>query len=294
MNNDKIVVGLGEVLWDCLPEGMTLGGAPANFAFHAAQYGCYGVVASAIGCDTNGNKLLVKLEEYGLQHVIARTDKQTGIVDVKFDTPGCPRYDIIEDVAWDVIPFTEAMLQLAQRCDAVCFGTLAQRSKQSRATIYEFLDAMPDKSLRVYDANIRQHFFSENVITESLKRCDVLKVNDSELALFCSLFGIDGQDIETKCRILIEEYSLNMIILTCGDKGSYVITKNEESFIPSTQVDVVDTVGAGDSFTAAFIAAVLDGRSLIDAHRFAAAVSEYVCTQTGATPQWNDVLMSIK
>lgn len=293
MNKDKVIVGLGEVLWDSLPEGMVLGGAPANCAFHASQYGCCGVVASAVGRDFLGDRVLSELESKDVEHVIARNDMPTGVVEVSLDMSGSPQYDIKENAAWDAIPYSGPMRQLAMRCDAVCFGTLAQRSVQSRSTIYNFLDAMPATSMRVFDANLRQRFYSEPIITESLRRSNVLKINEAELGVFCDMYGVGECDLNCSCLSLIDKFALDAVILTCGSEGSYVITKNESSYLPTPCVTVADTVGAGDSFTAAFISAMLGGRSLRDAHHIAVEVSAYVCTQHGATPLWNDSLRSM-
>lgn len=290
MNRDKVIVGLGEVLWDCLPEGMVLGGAPANCAFHASQYGWRGVVVSAVGRDASGDNVISTLEDRGVEHVIARSDMPTGTVEVRLDTAGSPEYDIRKDVAWDAIPYSEDMKILAQRCNAVCFGSLAQRDERSRTTIYRFLDAAKNASLRVFDANLRQSFYSEGIITASVKRCNVLKINNDELSVFCGMYGLKNKSVKDSCAYLLEYFSLEILILTCGSGGSYIFSGTDMSYLPTPNVSVQDTVGAGDSFTAAFISAILDGRTIDEAHQLAVSVSSFVCTQSGAMPVWADSL----
>lgn len=290
MNKEKVIVGLGEVLWDCLPDGMVLGGAPSNCAFHASQYGWRGVVVSAVGHDALGDDVILTLEDRGVEHVIERSNMLTGMVEVQLDADGTPEYDIKRNVAWDAIPYSEDMNLLAQRCDAVCFGSLAQRDERSRATIYRFLDTAQNASLRVFDANLRQHYYSEDIIVASLKRCNVLKINQEEFSVFCEMYGIENKSLRDSCTCMIDSFSLEMLILTCGSDGSYIFSGTDRSYFPTPSVSVQDTVGAGDSFTAAFISAILDGRSVDEAHRLAVSVSSYVCTQRGAMPVWADSL----
>lgn len=199
---------------------------------------------------------------------------------------GIPQYIIKEGVAWDNIPFTPELEALARNTCAVCFGSLAQRSAVSRNTINRFIDTMPkdNGTLIVFDANLRQSFYSEDVLEQSMMRCNVLKINDEEFPIVCRISGITGSDPENQCRALLNRYNLKILILTCGVNGSYIFTPDAMSFLPTPQVKVADTVGAGDSFTAAFTASILSGLPVPAAHRKAVDVSAFVCTQNGAMP----------
>lgn len=281
-----IVVGMGEALWDVLPEGKKIGGAPANFAYHAAQFGLRSCVVSAVGNDDSGREILDTLTEKGLNYLIEMVDYPTGTVQVELDGAGIPQYDIKEDTAWDNIPYTPELRELAGKARAVCFGSLAQRSETSRNTINRFLDDMPEEEGRlvVFDVNLRQNFYTKEILSRSMRRCDVLKINDEEITEVSRLFGIPGSDFEEISRRLLERFNLKMLILTCGVKGSYVFTPDGASFQPTPKVNVADTVGAGDSFTASFISAILKGKSVAEAHALAVETSAFVCTQKGAMP----------
>lgn len=284
-NNNKFVVGIGEVLWDVLPEGKKLGGAPANFAYHVSQFGLSSRVVSAIGNDKLGAEIERDFSEKGLEGIIEKVAYPTGTVQVSLDDNGVPNYTIKENVAWDNIPFTTALKELAQHTCAVSYGSLAQRNIVSRETIHAFLDAMPKEgAYKIFDINLRQNFYTKDIICESLERCNVLKINDEELVAVSRLFGYPGIDLQDKCWILLAKYDLKMLILTCGVNGSYVFTPGHVSFVETPKVAVADTVGAGDSFTAAFVSAVLRGLSVSEAHKLAVNVSAYVCTQNGAMP----------
>lgn len=284
-NNNKYVVGIGEVLWDVLPEGKKLGGAPANFAYHVSQFGLNSRVVSAIGNDKLGAEIERDFSEKGLEGIIEKVAYPTGTVQVSLDDNGVPNYTIKENVAWDNIPFTTALKELAQHTCAVSYGSLAQRNIVSRETIHAFLDAMPKGgAYKIFDINLRQNFYTKDIICESLERCNVLKINDEELVAVSRLFGYPGIDLQDKCWILLAKYDLKMLILTCGVNGSYVFTPGHVSFVETPKVTVADTVGAGDSFTAAFVSAILRGLSVSEAHKLAVNVSAYVCTQNGAMP----------
>lgn len=284
MNN--VVVGMGEALWDVLPEGKKIGGAPANFAYHVSQFGLTSCVVSAVGPDALGKEIQENLTSKGLNHLIAEVPYPTGTVQVEIDQAGVPQYEIKENVAWDNIPYTSQLEALAKRTQAVCFGSLAQRNVVSRETIDRFLDAMPqtEDSLVVFDVNLRQGFYNKEILCNSMKRCNILKINDEELVTVSRMFGYPGIDLQDKCWILLGKYNLKMLILTCGINGSYVFTPGNVSFQPTPKVDVADTVGAGDSFTAAFIASILKGKSVAEAHSIAVRTSAFVCTKDGAMP----------
>ena len=256
MNN--IIVGMGEALWDVLPEGKKIGGAPANFAYHVSQFGFDSRVVSAVGNDELGDEIMSVFKEKKLNTQIERVDYPTGTVQVTLDAEGVPCYEIKEGVAWDNIPFTDELKRLALNTRAVCFGSLAQRNEASRATINRFLDTMPeiDGQLKIFDINLRQDFYTKEVLRDSFQRCNVLKINDEELVTISRMFGYPG-----------------------------VV-----SFQETPKVPVADTVGAGDSFTAAFCASILNGKPVPEAHKLAVEVSAYVCTQSGAMPELPQVL----
>lgn len=290
----NFVVGIGEALWDILPEGKKLGGAPANFAYHVSQFGLRSQVVSAIGGDKLGNEILENFRCKKLNTLIEKVEYPTGTVQVQLDNEGVPCYDIKENVAWDNIPFTDKLKKLAKQTCAVCYGSLAQRNIISRETINAFLDAMPDRKGRykIFDINLRQGFFTKETLCNSMEKCNILKINDEELVTISRMFGYPGIDLQDKCWILLAKYNLEMLILTCGVNGSYVFTPGNVSFVETPKVEVADTVGAGDSFTAAFIAAILNGKSVPEAHQLAVNVSAYVCTQHGAMPELPDFLIN--
>lgn len=278
---------MGEALWDILPEGRQIGGAPANFAFHAGQLGFESVAVSAVGNDTLGDEIVGSFDARGLRHLLERVDYPTGTVRVSLDATGVPRYEIREGVAWDNIPWTDQLRALAERTGVFCFGTLAQRAGVSRAAICGFLEHMPDDDgrLKVFDINLRQHFFDREIILRSLEKCNILKINDDEYEVLRPMLELEGDSLEADCRDLLHRFGLRSLVLTCGASGSHIFTAEEHSWLETPKVEVADTVGAGDSFTAAYCAAILSGKSLCEAHRLAVDVSAYVCTQHGAMPR---------
>ena len=285
MNKD-LVIGMGEVLWDVLPDGKKLGGAPCNFAYHVSQFGLDSCAISAIGDDPLGKEIIKNLDAKGVKYHIDTVPYPTGTVQVELDADGVPQYEIKENVAWDNIPYTDTLYEIAKDACAVCYGSLAQRSVVSRETINRFIDKMPcdDECLKVFDVNLRQGFYNKEILVSSMERCNVLKINDEELVTVSRMFGYPGIDLQDKCWILLGKYNLKMLILTCGINGSYVFTPGKVSFLPTPKVKVEDTVGAGDSFTAAFIASILKGESVEEAHNKAVETSAFVCTQKGAMP----------
>lgn len=289
-----IVVGMGEALWDVLPEGKKIGGAPANFAYHVSQFGLNSRVVSAVGNDKLGAEILENFKEKNLNCIIETIPYPTGTVQVELDAEGVPCYEIKEGVAWDNIPYTVTLQELACHTRAICFGSLAQRSVVSRETINRFLDAMPEEEnvLKIFDINLRQNFYTKDILCNSFQRCNVLKINDEELVTVSRMFGYPGIDLRDKCWILLAKYNLKMLILTCGVNGSYVFTPGKVSFVETPKVEVADTVGAGDSFTAAFVSAILKGKSVPEAHKLAVDTSAFVCTQHGAMPILPDELKS--
>lgn len=285
-NKEKFIIGIGEALWDVLPDGKKIGGAPANFAYHVSQFGFKSKVISAVGSDSLGEELLDKFNSRGLNCEVANVPYPTGTVQVELDPNGVPMYEIKEGVAWDNIPFTPELETLAKQCRAVCFGSLAQRSVASRETINSFIDAMEDSddTLKIFDVNLRQGFYTKETICTSMEKCNILKINDEELVAVSRMFGYPGIDLQDKCWILLGKFNLKMLILTCGVNGSYVFTPGNVSFVATPSVEVADTVGAGDSFTATFVSSILMGKSVREAHQRAVRVSAFVCTQHGAMP----------
>ena len=288
----RYIVGLGEALWDVLPDGKKLGGAPANFAYHAAQFGLDTIAISALGEDKLAEETIEALKEHHLNYLMPRVPYPTGTVQVTLTGEGIPTYDIKENVAWDNIPFNDEMMEIAKNARAVCFGSLAQRNVVSRENIHKFLDATPDDCVKIFDINLRQQFYTKEVIKESLKRCNILKINDEELVLIGRMFGYPGLDIENKCWLILGKYNLDMLVLTCGTNGSYVFTPGQMSFQETPKVEVADTVGAGDSFTGSFCASILNGKPVPEAHKTAVQVSAFVCTQNGAMPTYPDTLVA--
>lgn len=287
------IVGLGEILWDIFPERKVIGGAPANFAYHVSQFGYNGYAVSAVGDDLLGKEILECLAEKELNYLIETTDYPTGTVNVKLNKEGVPEYEICENVAWDNIPFTAKAENLAKNTGTVSFGSLAQRNNVSRKTIKKFLKNMPENSLKIFDINLRQHFYTKELIHESLELSNILKINDEEIMLVAGLYDYKINNEQDICKRLLENYNLDIIILTKGTDGSFVFTQKETSYQPTPKVHVADTVGAGDSFTAAFVASYIRGERIQDAHQLAMEVSAYVCTQHGAMPELPDAYLEL-
>lgn len=280
----NVVVGIGELLWDVFDSHKIVGGAPSNFAYHVSQFGMEGYAISAIGNDELGDEISKFLSTKKLNPLVSVNNYPTGTVFVKLSGAGIPSYTITEDVAWDYIPLTAEAKDLATKADAVCFGTLAQRNEASRKTIYDFISLMSPNALKIYDINLRLNYFNLEIISKSISLSNVLKINDDELVIVSKIYGFKGGNDEV-IQSLFDKYpSLNIIILTCGTDGSYVYSRVEKSFLPTPIVTVADTVGAGDSFTAAFIAVYLKTKSIANAHKRAVDVSAFVCTQHGAMP----------
>lgn len=281
---NKLVVGIGEILWDILPGKKQPGGAPANFAYHASQLGADGRIVSAIGNDDLGDELVQALDERNQGYALERVPYATGCATVNPDTENDNRYSFTPDCAWDYLPFTSSLVELAQRTSACCFGSLAQRCPITRHAIARYIDAMPDESLKIFDINLRPPFIEPEVIRHSLNLCNVLKLNTDELDTLVPLIGLpDGSD-EEQCRRLMQRFGISYVVLTQGEEGSSIFAPDESSTLPASPVDVVDTVGAGDAFTATFVVGLLSGLPLTDAHLRASDISAYVCTQHGATP----------
>jgi len=282
----KRVVGLGEVLWDLLPRGACLGGAPANFAYITTLMGDHGIVASSVGEDSRGIDALRRLEELGLDidHVQTDRDHPTGTVNVDVDGNGQPCFEIAQPVAWDYLHWTLDWQHLAETADAVCFGSLAQRSATSRETIRRFLKATPVSTLKIFDVNLRQSFYSQDVLAESMRLADIVKLNNDELPTVMSLNGMAHTDDLTSARRLMAEYQVELVCITRGGKGSLLVAEKNSSVHRGFKVQVADTVGSGDAFTAGLVHEYLHGASLDLMNEVANLVGAWVASEVGAMP----------
>jgi len=283
--NKPIVVGIGELLWDVLPTGKKAGGAPINFVYHATQLGAEGYAISAVGKDELGEEIVQELDNNHIAHCIESVDYQTGTVEVTLEK-GIPTYNIIENVAWDHIPVSLKAIEIVKKAKAICFGTLAQRNMDSRKALTELLSYAPEDALRFFDINIRQNYYSKELILDLLEKANILKINDEELEMLRPMMGLGG-DYEVCCKALLEKYGLKYVILTAGSKFSAIYSTDENSVIGTPKVAVADTVGAGDSFSGAFVYSILAGKSLKEAHRKAVNTAAFVCSKEGAWPEYS-------
>ena len=290
MVQSPTVVGLGEVLWDLFPSGRRLGGAPANFAYCSHLLGNRAIVASRVGSDELGNEIRESLASAGLttQYVQVDTGFPTGTVQVQFDDKGQPKFEITHPAAWDFLEWMKSWHLLAQSTDAVCFGSLAQRSLQSRETILTFLENTRQDALRIFDVNLRQSFYSREIVNESLTRSNVVKLNHDELPKLRQLLGMNAasdKDGEISfCRALLDAYDLHMVCVTRGANGSLLCSHAGYSEHPGFRVPVKDTVGAGDAFTAGLVHVLLRGGSLDDMNDLANRTGAWVASRDGAMP----------
>jgi len=288
---NRCVIALGEVLWDLLPAGPVLGGAPANFACHARALGAEALLISRVGADLRGEEIVRRLAEKGIPAALIQRDPEraTGTVAVEISPDGQPRYTIAEDAAWDAIEATDAARRAVENAAAVCFGTLAQRAQVSRESIQRLVSLAPADAWRVLDINLRQHFHSRGVIEASLHLANALKLNDAELPVLAELFSLTGGERE-QLGALAHTVGLRAIAFTRGARGSALWREGEWSDHPGVRCEVRDTIGAGDSFTAAFVLGLLAGRPLDAINRHANDVAAVVCSREGATPPLPDAL----
>jgi fructokinase len=279
-----VVAAIGEVLWDVYPDAARFGGAPANFACHAAAFGADAPLVSAVGEDDLGYRAIATLSRHGvdINSVVRDRSHATGYVEVTLDSSGRPSYRFADDVAWDHVSWADVLTLLAQQVDAVCFGTLAQRSNETRETIRKFVGATPPGTLRMFDVNLRQNFFNKEVVEASLRLATGLKVNEEELPILARLCDVQGGDQQEMLRALLDRYELRIVALTCGPDGAVLMTSDDVAECPAFPTEVVDTVGAGDAFTAALVMDFLRGLPLGDINRHANAVASFVCSQAGA------------
>jgi fructokinase len=280
------IVGLGEILWDVLPNGKQLGGAPANFAYISTLLGHEGIVASRIGSDALGGEAIKQVKELGVTTSFIQSDKvhPTGTVQVEVDHAGQPKFEIAEDVAWDFLEWTSDWRKLAAQADAICFGSLAQRAPTSRATIREFLAATRKETVRVFDVNLRQNFYSKEVLAESMRIADIVKLNHEELPRIVDLFGLGYRDDIASADSLLEMHHLKLICVTRGCRGSLLISERALNEHLGYRVQVADAVGAGDAFTAALVHEYMRGASLPEMNETANRAGAWVASRVGATP----------
>ena len=286
------VIGFGELLWDMLPAGRQLGGAPANFCYQVMKQGLPALPVSCIGNDDLGRDALDLLQQAGLETAgIAIGNHPTGTVAVTLDDRGVPEYDICEGVAWDYISLTAAAIDAAKSAAALCYGTLAQRSEQSAATLQTLFELLPAGAIRVFDVNLRQHYYSADILKQGCHHADILKLNDDELPIVCGLLGIAApEDIlaphddrpHPDIDKIRDHYKIGTILVTCGARGSLIASDQGWSWLASVKVDVIDTIGAGDAFTAGFVAGILAGESDSAAQVRATAAAARACTHAGA------------
>lgn len=281
------VAGIGEVLWDVFPTNRRFGGAVANVAFHASQLGAYSYIISAVGDDDDGRKGVDYLKEHGIDvsgiEVVA--ELPTGTVPVTLDENGVPSYEIKEGVAWENIPWDDSLAAIAQKLDALCFGSLAQRGKVTRDTVYKFIDNLRDDCLKVYDVNLRVNGYSAEIISASLEKTDVLKFSDEELKVVADIAGVDSSLADGEViKSLIEKYDFYAVLYTLGKDGAYIYIDGEEYHFCPDPIKPVSTVGAGDSFTARTIMGLLNKEKPYDIVKNACEVAAYVCMQEGAMP----------
>lgn len=290
------ITGIGEVLWDVFPEGKKLGGAPANFVYFAKNLGQEGIIASRVGNDLPGKEILDSLEKLGLSGDFIQIDSKhpTGKVEVKVDAGGKPDYIIKENTAWDFLELNDKWEKLAHNNDVICFGTLAQRSPQSRKTIIDFLNLSGKGTVNVFDVNLRQNFYSRGVITRSLGFTTILKLNEEELDLIRKITDSSCKKSDINfCRQLMAEYDIGLVCITKGERGSLLIDKNDYYKHPGYRISVIDTVGAGDAFTAAVAVKYLNGGNLKEMSDTANRLGSWVCSQKGPTPPLSEEIMNL-
>ncbi len=280
------VVALGELLWDVFPDGARFGGAPGNFAHHAAALGADTYLVSAVGDDDLGRQAVERLKgsRIDISHLATCDSRPTGSVSITVDDLGHPSYQFHDNESWDALGWTDGLAALADRCDAACFGTLGQRSEQSRVTIQRFVASTRPTALRILDINLRRPYVSDSVIDQSLGLANVLKLNDDELKFLADLYGLTAKSESDQARQMVDRFDLQLVALTRGPRGA-LVTDGESVFVVAAKpTEIVDTVGAGDAFTASLTIGLLGGVDLARATEAACRIAEYVCTQAGATP----------
>jgi len=280
------IVGLGELLWDLFPSGRQLGGAPANFAYTSNLLGDVGIVASRIGADELGNDIRESLASFGLtdDYLQVDGDHATGTVKVKLDSRGQPDFQITYPAAWDFLQWSDSLGRLAQSADAVCFGSLAQRSSESRQTIRKFMKSLRPEAAKVFDVNLRQSFYSAEVLADSIRRATIVKLNHDEVPKVAALLKLPDLNAQTFCEAVLQRFNVPLICVTRGEQGSLLIDQDGSHEHPGYRVTVRDAVGAGDAFTAGLVHQILHGASLEEANDFANRMGAWVASCSGAMP----------
>lgn len=289
-----VIAGLGELLWDMLPSGPQLGGATANFAYFASLVGEEGIVASRVGCDDQGDRAVDRIAVLGLATDAIQRDEvyPTGTVDVALGPDGQPEFTINGNVAWEHMAWTPEWSALAARADAVCFGTVSRHQAVSTVAVTAFLEALRPSALRVFDVNLRQDRYSPALLHDSLQRVHIVKLNDEELRTVCPLLDLGGDDLESMARRLREAFELEVVCVTRGAEGSLLVTASETVAHPGVPVDVVDTIGAGDAFTAVLASGYLRGVPLERVSEAANRLGAWVASRTGAMPAADEAVVS--
>ncbi|WP_205747780.1 carbohydrate kinase [Desulforhopalus sp. IMCC35007] len=280
-----VIAGIGEILWDVIDSSEELGGAPVNFAYHTGALGAESYAISTVGDDNRGRAALSTLErqQMSTDHITVIGGATTGYVLAEVDDQGVASYTFPDDVAWDRLSIRQCTKELAARLDAVCFGSLVQRSDISRKAVMDYLSLVREDTLKVFDVNLRQHFYTEAIIRSSLEVADVVKLNDEEIVHIARMENLKGT-AEAQLKALVERYELELAVLTCGGEGSLLVSASEISKHTGRQTDIVDTIGAGDSFTATVILGLLKGYTLDTINDNANQVAAFVCSQKGAMP----------
>jgi fructokinase len=288
------VIGIGEILWDLLPHGRQLGGAPANFVYHARALGAEARLVSRVGRDSLGQETLERLLKLGLPTELVEVDDAapTGTVTVALSSDGQPRFSIHEDVAWDFIRASALAYHAVADAHAVCLGTLAQRREPARSAIRSLVRAAPSSALRILDVNLRPPYIAKQHVEESLALANVLKLNEAELPQLAEMFALEGDERSQMTR-LAERFDLDCVAYTRGADGSLIYAKGRWSEHPGVRANVVDTVGAGDAFTAAMTLGLLNGWDLHEVSRHANELAAWVASNAGATPPLPEELCAV-
>lgn len=286
--NDRspVIAALGEILWDLFPDGARFGGAPANFAHHAASFNAEVWLVSGVGNDPLGNEAVQNLTRsaLNLKHVSVMDSYPTGSVQITLNSKGEADYRFGEDEAWDHLDVSPTLDELAVRCDAVCFGTLGQRHQDSRKVIERFIHLTNKKCFRVLDLNLRSPYIDPMVVHTSLNLANVLKLNDEELDYLASQFALPGKTHQARVQELADRFDLQAVALTLGAQGAILYRDGMFFHVEAGRVEVADTVGAGDAFTAVVVMGLVLGSDFNEVAKSACRVAEYVCGQSGATP----------
>ena len=286
MTSKPMVLSIGEILWDVLPTGKRAGGAPVNFSYHAAKNGAEGYAISAVGRDDLGRELEEAVHQAGVDAVLQHNDHPTSTVEVQL-TEGIPQYVFKPDVAWDHLEYTDDLAGLASKADAVCYGTLSMRNSKSRETCLQVLRHTKSHAMRFFDINLRGTFYSKDLIQELLDMATVFKLNDEELVTLRDMFHVPGATDDELCSWFMDQWHLDTIVLTAGsDYSTIYLADGQSSHLPTPEITVADTVGAGDAFSGTFAINRLLGASLTQAHRAAVNTAAFVCTQQGAWPEY--------